>query len=100
MEKEEYTAHLLNGVFRSREVAIRELSTMGENQIENLHLIESWYASIINWIKRNPPNYFVKYLEIQEGALSEIKNISYCYHAKDSVIGETVLRLYCDMSIN
>lgn len=100
MGKEEYSIHLLNGVLKSREVAIRELPTMGKNHIRHLESIENWYASIINWIKHNPPNYYVKCLEIEEDSYSKIKNISYCYHIKGAAVCEPIIRLHIDMSTN
>lgn len=100
MKKDKYTEHLLNSVHKSREIAIRELPTMGVNQIKHLESIENWYTSVIDRIRHDPPNYYVKILEIDEDSYSEIKNLSYCYHIKGAVVCEPTIRLHIDMSTN
>ncbi len=96
MKKDKYTEHLLNSVLKSREISIRELSTMGENQIEHLESIENWYTSVMNWIRHNPPNYYVKYIEITEDKSSKISAINYVYFRRNEIVSAASIKVLID----
>ena len=96
MKKEKYTQHLLNSVLQSREVAVREIKTLGVDIEQELVRIDNWFSLIEKWIKNNAPNYFVKYIEITEDSASKIAAINYVYFRRNEIVSAASIKVLID----
>ncbi len=82
----EYVNHLMKCINNSRDIAMKELPQIGSQGHDSKEEIEKWYDTIYEWISKNPPSFYVKYIEIVENYNSEITSIKYiCFETEDEI---------------
>ena len=92
--KDEYMQHLLLSIEKNREVI--ELQ-MGKSDIEPPDYAEKvgkWNEDLINIVRENEPEYFVKSVNIYENGLFDIEHIEYIYFDENRKIGTTSINLF------
>lgn len=90
-----YTEHLMRCINQSKETAEKEFSTA--LQSASKAEMQDWYSRISEWISKNPPAFYVKYLEITENYNEKIKDIIYVYFEKNEAIEGASIRVISEL---
>ena len=77
--QQQYLEHLLTSIEKKRIVSIKEFHKTDLNRNESIEEVNSWYKHIATEVKRNPPTFYVKCIEITEREDSEIQELKYIY---------------------
>lgn len=97
MNGTKYTEHLINSISQSKQIAINEVSSLGLNEETGQEKISQWYDKIINWVTDNPPQFYVKYLEIMENTDSAIQKINYLYFSDAENVSGSAIKIISDL---
>lgn len=91
-----YIDHLVNCINDSREIAEHEFSLQSYGSISREEMKE-WYSYVLEWVNRNPPAFYVKYIEVTENYDSKITGIKYVYYDKNELIYEASIKIISDL---
>lgn len=93
----DYKNHLMKCINNSRDIALRELPHLGPQEQDPKEETDKWYDTILEWISKNPPTFYVKYLEVTESFDSKITAIQYVYYEKNEVISEASIKVISEL---
>lgn len=91
-----YSEHLKSCIDNSREIAEEEFSNQSL-ELSQIKDMRRWYVYISDWVTRNPPEYYTKYLEVKENYKSEIVGINYVYFDKNERISEASIKIISEL---
>lgn len=91
-----YFEHLKMCIDNSCETAEKEFSaqSLESSQFDNMR---QWYAYVYDWITRNPPEYYVDYLEVKENYNLEIVEINYVYFDESEKVTDTSIKIFGEL---
>lgn len=92
-----YLDHLLSCINSSIEVAEKESSLLPAHESYGEKEMREWYNDILKWIYRNPPEFFVKYLEVIENYRADIVRVKYIYFDSDEMISEASIKVISEL---
>ena len=84
-----YYTHVINSIEKKRFISIKEFYKTDLNSDVPIERVNEWYDIIVLNVKKTPPEYFVKCLEIIEDENGIIVNVNYVYFWQDEEIYDT-----------
>ena len=91
-----YIDHLMACINGSRKIAENEFTIQSYGSISREEMRE-WYSCVLEWVNKNPPTFYVKYLEVTESYDLKITGINYVYYDKSELICEASIKVISDL---
>lgn len=92
-----YLDHLVSCINSSFEVAKKESSLLPEHERYDVKDISEWYKYVLEWIEKNPPEYYVKYIEVTENFNANITSIHYIYFDRTESVSEAAIKVTSEL---
>lgn len=87
----------MNCINNSRDVALKELPYLDSQEKDFKKEMDKWYDIICEWVSKNPPTFFVKYLEINENHNSNITSVNYVYFETEDEIHDASIKVVSEL---
>lgn len=94
METKEYLEQVYDSLAEHRINALNQCGKSDLDPPDYKKRVEEWYESLLSWVNNNPPEYYVKSINIYKNNSQEIKKIFYEYYDRICNCGRASLNLF------
>ena len=91
--------HLLESIEKKRLLSIQEFSKTDLNRNTDLEDVTAWYSQLATLVRSNPPNRYVRCMQIFEDEQGRIRKVDYVYfEPTEAEIQDTVFVIAIDIT--